>query len=301
MNNTHSSTNLPPTEQRNPLSNRLDQLSTIEMVTLMNQLDAQVPQVIAGVLPQIAQVVDEITATLSAGGRLFYQGAGTSGRLAVLDAAELIPTFSAPPDLVIGLLAGGPAAMIHSIEGAEDDEALGRQDLIDHQFSAQDMVIGIAASGRTPYVLGGLRYATEVGARSAAIVCNPHSPMAAAAPIAIEIITGPELLTGSTRLKAGSAQKMVLNMVSTCAMVKLGKVYENLMVDVQPTNSKLRQRATRIVAEITGLEPAVAATLLAQANWQTKTAVVMGLAGVNAAEATARLQASKGRVREAIA
>lgn len=301
MNNTLSSTNLPPTEQRNPLSNRLDQLSTIEMVTLMNQLDAQVPQVIAGVLPQIAQVVDEITATLSAGGRLFYQGAGTSGRLAVLDAAELIPTFSAPPDLVIGLLAGGPAAMIHSIEGAEDDEALGRQDLIDHQFSAQDMVIGIAASGRTPYVLGGLRYATEVGARSAAIVCNPHSPMAAAAPIAIEIITGPELLTGSTRLKAGSAQKMVLNMVSTCAMVKLGKVYENLMVDVQPTNSKLRQRATRIVAEITGLEPAVAATLLAQANWQTKTAVVMGLAGVNAAEATARLQASKGRVREAIA
>jgi len=301
MSTVYLSTNLPPTEQRNPLSNRLDQLSTIEMVTLMNQLDAQVPQVIAGVLPQIAQVVDEITATLIAGGRLFYQGAGTSGRLAVLDAAELIPTFSAPPDLVIGLLAGGPAAMIHSIEGAEDDEVLGRQDLVDHQFSAQDMVIGIAASGRTPYVLGGLRYATEMGARSAAIVCNPHSPMAAAAPIAIEIITGPELLTGSTRLKAGSAQKMVLNMVSTCAMVKLGKVYENLMVDVQPTNSKLRQRATRIVAEITGLEPAVAATLLEQANWQTKTAVVMGLANVNAAEATARLRVSQGRVREAIA
>ncbi|MFN8493623.1 MAG: N-acetylmuramic acid 6-phosphate etherase [Caldilineaceae bacterium] len=300
MNTIHPSINLPPTEQRNPLSNRLDQLSTISLVALMNQLDAQVPQVIAGVLPQIAEVIDQITAALSAGGRLFYQGAGTSGRLAVLDAAELIPTFSAPPDLVIGLLAGGPEAMVHSIEGAEDDEALGQQDLIDHQFSTQDMVIGIAASGRTPYVLGGLRYAAELGAKSAAIVCNPNSPMAAAAPIAIEIITGPELLTGSTRLKAGSAQKMVLNMLSTCAMVKLGKVYENLMVDVQPTNSKLRQRATRIVAEITGLEPAVAHELLQQANWQTKTAVVMGLANVNVAEATARLHASGGRVREAL-
>lgn len=300
MNILHTPTDLPPTEQRNPLSTDLDQLSTIELLRLMNRLDAQVPLVIAEALPLIAQVADQMTATLAAGGRLFYQGAGTSGRLAVLDAAELIPTFNAPPGLVIGLLAGGPAAMIHSLEGGEDNAEQGRLDLAAHQFSAQDMLIGIAASGRTPYVLGGLRYAADMGARHAVIVCNPHSEMAAAAPLAIEIVTGPEVLTGSTRLRAGTAQKLVLNMLSTCAMVKLGKTYGNFMVDVQPTNGKLRQRATRIVAEITGLAFDAAQDLLVQANWQTKTAVVMGLAGIDVEEAIERLARSKGRVREAL-
>ena len=218
------------------------------------------------------------------GGRLFYQGAGTSGRLAVLDAAELLPTFRIPPGQVIGLIAGGPTAMVHSVEGAEDSRAEGEADLVAHNFNSRDMLIGVAASGRTPYVLGGLAYANELGAITGCVVCNPDSPIAAAAQIAIEVITGPELLTGSTRLRAGTATKLVLNMLSTCAMVKLGKVYENLMVDVQPTNAKLRQRATRIVCEITGVDGTEAAQLLEEAGWQVKTAVVMGSAGVDAVE-----------------
>jgi N-acetylmuramic acid 6-phosphate etherase len=291
---------LPPTEQRHPLSNNLDELATLEMVRLMNRLDATIPLVIAEVLPQIAQVIDLMVATLAAEGRVFYQGAGTSGRLAVLDAAELLPTFGIPPGQVLPLLAGGPDALIHSIEGAEDDETLGKHDLLVHHFGAHDMLIGIAASGRTPYVLGGLRYAQECGARSAVVVCTPDSPMAAAVPIAIELVTGPEVLTGSTRLRAGTAQKMVLNMLSTCSMVKLGKAYGNLMVDVQPTNRKLRQRAIRIVCEATGITPEAAQRLLDQADWQVKTAVVMGLIDVDAPEARHRLTASNGHVRQAL-
>lgn len=291
---------LPPTEQRNPLSAHLDQLSTLDLLRLFNRLDATAPIAVAEVLPQIAQVVDGAAATLAGGGRLFYQGAGTSGRLAVLDAVELLPTFSLEPGRVIPLLAGGEAALTHSIEGAEDDEALGRADLVRHGFAGHDMLIGLAASGRTPYVLGGLRYGAEIGAQTAALVCNPGTPMAAAATVAIEVVTGPEALTGSTRLRAGTAQKLVLNMISTGVMVKLGKVYANLMVDVQPTNQKLRERAVRIVQEITGLDPAAARTLLDEANWQVKTAVVMALAGVDREEAARRLAASGGRVREAI-
>lgn len=291
---------LPPTEQRNPLSTELDQLPTLEMLRLMNRLDATIPAVIAEVLPQIAQTVDQITTTLAAGGRLFYQGAGTSGRLAVLDAVELIPTFSAPAGMVVGLLAGGSAAMMRSVEGAEDDADQGRHDLVAQHFSAQDMLVGVAASGRTPYVLGGLAYAHELGAPTAVVVCNPASPMAAAAGVAIEVVTGPEVLTGSTRLRAGTATKLVLNMLSTGAMVKLGKVYGNLMVDVQPTNAKLRQRAIRIVTEITGVEDTAAEALLQAANWQVKTAVVMGLTGVDATTAQQRLQQSQGHVRAAL-
>lgn len=291
---------LPPTEQRNPLSTELDSLTTIDILRLMNRLDATIPAVIAETLPQIAQTVDRITATLEAGGRLFYQGAGTSGRLAVLDTVELIPTFSAPVGLVIGMIAGGDTAMLRSVEGAEDDAEQGLRDLQERQFSAQDMLIGVAASGRTPYVLGGLQYAKTLGAPTAAVVCNPASPIAAAADIAIEIVTGPEVLTGSTRLRAGTATKLVLNMLSTCAMVKLGKVYGNLMVDVQPTNAKLRQRAARIVTEITGVDTPAAEALLYNAGWQVKTAVVMGLAGVDVAEAQRRLQQSRGHVRTAI-
>jgi len=271
------------------------------MVRLMNRLDATIPAVIAEALPQIAQTVDRITTALEGGGRLFYQGAGTSGRLAVLDAVELMPTFSAPAGLVIGLLAGGDTAMMRSVEGAEDDAEQGQQDLRERNFNAKDMLIGVAASGRTPYVLGGLQYAKAVGAPTAAVVCNPASPIAAAAELAIEIVTGPEVLTGSTRLRAGTATKLVLNMLSTCAMVKLGKVYANLMVDVQPTNGKLRQRAIRIVTEITGVEEVAATALLQETGWQVKTAVVMGLAGVNAVEAHRRLTHSHGHVRAAIA
>lgn len=291
---------LPPTEQRNPLSTELDQLPTLEMLRLMNRLDATIPAVIAEALPSIAQTVDQIAATLAAGGRLFYQGAGTSGRLAVLDAVELRPTFSAPAGMVIGLLAGGSAAMMRSVEGAEDDAALGRSDLVEQNFCAKDMLVGVAASGRTPYVLGGLGYASELGAPTAAVVCNPASPMAAVAGIAIEIVTGPEVLTGSTRLRAGTATKLVLNMLSTSAMVKLGKVYGNLMVDVQPTNAKLRQRAIRIVTEITGVSDSEAEMLLQKAGWQVKTAVVMGLSGIDAHTAQRRLAQSHGHVRAAL-
>lgn len=290
----------PPTEQRNPLSTDLDTLPTLEVLRLMNQLDATIPTVIAECLPVIAQTVDQITERLAAGGRLFYQGAGTSGRLAVLDAVELLPTFSAPPGMVIGLIAGGHTAMLRAVEGAEDNADLGRLDLVEQHFTAADMLIGVAASGRTPYVLGGLHYAKTIGAPTAAVVCNPQSSMAAVADLAIEIVTGPEVLTGSTRLRAGTATKLVLNMLSTCAMVKLGKVYGNLMVDVQPTNAKLRQRAIHIVTEITGVDAAAAETLLQAAGWQVKTAVVMGLADIDATEAQRRLQQSSGRVRTAI-
>ena len=288
---------LPPTEQRHPLSMSLDRLSTLEMLRLMNQLDAQVPLVIAEALPQITAVVNLAVATLGADGRLFYQGAGTSGRLAVLDATELLPTFSLPPGTVIALLAGGDAALVRSVEGAEDDAELGQHDLVTHDFSTQDMLIGIAASGRTPYVLGGLRYAQQLGAATAAIVCNPNSPVAATAQVAIELLTGPELLTGSTRLRAGTATKLALNMISTASMVRMGKVYENLMVDVQPTNAKLRQRALRIVATAIDVDHDYARKLLDEAEWEVKTAVLMGLAGLDANAAKQRLIASQGQVR----
>ena len=291
---------LPTTETRNPLSMKLDSLPTLQMVQLMNQQDATVPIAVARVLPQIAQTVDVMANALAAGSRVFYQGAGTSGRLAVLDAVELLPTFRLEPNRVIPLLAGGDAAMMRSVEGAEDDEALGRSDLAHHNFSSHDVLVGVAASGRTPYALGGLRYAAEMGARSAALVCNAGSPMATAAQIGIEVVVGPEVLTGSTRLKAGTAQKLVLNMLSTCTMVKLGKVYENLMVDVQPSNQKLRQRAARIVSEITAVSGEEAAALLATADWEVKTAVVMGLLGVPVDEARRRLDAADGHVRRAL-
>ncbi len=294
------SNQLPPTEQRNPLSNAMDDLNTLDFARLMNRIDAAVPLAVAEVLPQIAQGIDAIATQLSAGGRLFYMGAGTSGRLGVLDATELIPTFSFERARVIALIAGGEGAIVRSVEGAEDSEAGGRVDLEAHNFCAADVLIGLAASGRTPYVIGGLRHASEIGAPTIAVVCNPGSPVAAAAQIAIEVVVGPEILTGSTRLKAGTAQKLVLNMLSTGAMVKLGKVYGNLMVDVQPTNEKLRDRAIRIVDDITGVGRAEAAQLLEEAGGQVKTAVVMALAGIDDEEAQQRLAVSSGHVREAV-
>jgi N-acetylmuramic acid 6-phosphate etherase len=291
---------LPPTEQRNSASMELDRLSSLALVTLMNQEDAQVIQAVHAALPQIALAVDQIVAALEAGGRWFVMGAGTSGRLALLDAVELLPTFGLPPDMVIPLLAGGEGAFVRSVENAEDRPELGAADLETHGLTAQDIVLGVAASGRTPYVLGGLAYARRIGAATLALACNPASPIAAAAGLAIEVVTGPEVLTGSTRLKAGTAQKLVLNMLSTATMVALGKTFSNLMVDVQPTNAKLRQRATRIVAEITQRTPADAHTLLEQAGWEVKTAAVMGLAEVDAQAARTRLAAHRGHVRAAV-
>jgi N-acetylmuramic acid 6-phosphate etherase len=295
-----NSRKIPLTEQSNPASRDLDALSPLELARLMNRQDAGVPAAVAEALPEIAQAMEAMAKALRAGGRVFYVGAGTSGRLGVLDAVELLPTFGLEPGRVVPVLAGGSVAVTQSVEGAEDLPEQGRADLESHGVSPGDVVVGIAASGRTPYVLGGLQFANEVGAVTVAVVCNPGSSMAAISQIPIVAITGPEVLAGSTRLKAGTAQKLVLNTLSTGAMVLLGKVYGNLMVDVQPTNSKLRERALRIVMEITGLDRPTAQDLLEQAGWNVKVAVVMNLAGVDRAAARARLEASQGQIRQAL-
>ncbi|RUR96062.1 N-acetylmuramic acid 6-phosphate etherase [Pectobacterium polaris] len=287
-------------ETRNPATMALDQLSTLEMMHAFNQEDRKVPEAIAQVLPAIAEAVDLATASLQEGGRLIYLGAGTSGRLGVLDASECPPTFGVPHGLVIGLIAGGPGALLKAVEGAEDDPALGEADLKALNLTAADMVVGLAASGRTPYVIGALRYARDVGCRTAAISCNPHSPIAQEAQVAISPVVGPEALTGSTRLKSGTAQKLVLNMISTGAMVKLGKVYQNLMVDVKATNVKLLDRACRIVVEATGAEREKARQALVQADNEVKPAILMLLANIDVAAARERLKQHNGYLREAL-
>ncbi|MEQ9865367.1 N-acetylmuramic acid 6-phosphate etherase [Pectobacterium aroidearum] len=287
-------------ETRNPATMALDQLPTLEMMHAFNQEDRKVPEAIAQVLPAIAEAVDLATASLQAGGRLIYLGAGTSGRLGVLDASECPPTFGVPHGLVIGLIAGGPGALLKAVEGAEDDPALGEADLKALDLTAVDMVIGLAASGRTPYVIGALRYARDVGCRTAAISCNPHSPIAQEAQVAISPVVGPEALTGSTRLKSGTAQKLVLNMISTGVMVKLGKVYQNLMVDVKATNVKLLDRACRIVVEATGAEREKARQALVLADNEVKPAILMLLANIDVAAARERLKQHNGYLREAL-
>ncbi|AUG99918.1 N-acetylmuramic acid 6-phosphate etherase [Pectobacteriaceae bacterium CE70] len=287
-------------ETRNPATMNLDLLSTLDMMTVFNQEDQKVPEAISQVLPAIAQVVEVTAACLKAGGRLIYLGAGTSGRLGVLDASECPPTFGVPHGLVIGLIAGGPGALLKAVEGAEDDPALGEADLINLSLKPVDMVIGLAASGRTPYVLGALRYAHQLGCHTAAISCNPQSPIAREAEIAISPLVGPEALTGSTRLKSGTAQKLILNMISTGVMVKLGKVYQNLMVDVKATNIKLMDRACRIVMETTGVNRAEAQSVLEQTDYNVKPAIVMILVGCDAEEAQWRLSHHNGYLRAAI-
>ncbi|MEI7252753.1 N-acetylmuramic acid 6-phosphate etherase [Pectobacterium versatile] len=287
-------------ETRNPATMALDQLSTLEMMHAFNQEDRKVPEAIALVLPAIAEAVDLAAASLQEGGRLIYLGAGTSGRLGVLDASECPPTFGVPHGLVIGLIAGGPGALLKAVEGAEDDPALGEADLKALNLTAADMVVGLAVSGRTPYVIGALRYAHDVGCRTAAISCNPHSPIAQEAQVAISPVVGPEALTGSTRLKSGTAQKLVLNMISTGAMVKLGKVYQNLMVDVKATNVKLLDRACRIVVEATGAEREQAQQALVQADNEVKPAILMLLANIDVAAARERLKQHNGYLREAL-
>ncbi|WJV52832.1 N-acetylmuramic acid 6-phosphate etherase [Pectobacteriaceae bacterium CE90] len=287
-------------ETRNPATMNLDQLSTLDMMTVFNQEDQKVPEAISQVLPAIAQVVEVTAACLKSGGRLIYLGAGTSGRLGVLDASECPPTFGVPHGLVIGLIAGGPGALLKAVEGAEDDPGLGEADLVTLSLQPADMVIGLAASGRTPYVLGALRYAHQLGCHTAAISCNPQSPIAREAEIAISPLVGPEALTGSTRLKSGTAQKLILNMISTGVMVKLGKVYQNLMVDVKATNIKLMDRACRIVMETTGVSRAEAQSVLEQTDYDVKPAIVMILVGCDAEEAQRKLSHHNGYLRAAI-
>jgi N-acetylmuramic acid 6-phosphate etherase len=291
---------LPPTEQRNPASMQLDQLSALDLAALFNREDARAVQAVGAVLPGIARAIETIGTVLESGGRWFLIGAGTSGRIALLDAMELEPTFNLPPGLVIPLLAGGPAAATGTAEDVEDDDQRGAADLRMHNLTANDIVLGVAASGRTPYVLGALSFARSVGAPTIALACNPLSAIGSMADLAIEPVPGPEVLTGSTRLKAGTTQKMVLNILSTGVMVRLGKVYSNLMVDVRPTNSKLRRRAVRIVGEVADLAEVHAEQLLAAANWEVKTAVLMALAGISAAAARQRLNAVHGHVHRAL-
>ncbi|RJP02834.1 N-acetylmuramic acid 6-phosphate etherase [Exiguobacterium sp. RIT452] len=288
------------TERRNEKTMRLDDMSVEDMLTVMNAEDQTVAAVIQQEIPVIKQVVDQVIQSFQAGGRLIYIGAGTSGRLGVLDAAECVPTFGVSPDMVVGLIAGGERALIKAVEGAEDSKTLAVEDLQTLKVNANDTVIGIAASGRTPYVIGGLDYAREVGATTAALSCNKQAAISEHADFRIEVETGPEVLTGSTRLKAGTAQKLVLNMISTAAMIGVGKVYQNLMVDVQSTNEKLEIRAKRMIVEATGVELETAARYFTSANGHVKTAIVMILADVSYTEAVERLQRAHGFVRDAL-
>jgi N-acetylmuramic acid 6-phosphate etherase len=284
------------TEARNPASTRLDELTAEEIVALMNREDATVAAAIGAQAERIARAVEVVADRLGRGGRLIYVGAGTSGRLGVLDATECPPTFQSPPGQVVGLIAGGPVALTQAVEGAEDRPELAEQDLAALNLSAKDVLVGIATSGRTPYVVGAVRYARQLGAFAVGLACNPGSDLEPEVDLAIIPVVGPEVLSGSTRLKAGTATKMVLNMISTGAMVRLGKTFGNLMVDLRATNTKLRARANRIVRTLTGLDTAAADELLAQCGWEVKTAIAAHLCGVPADDARAELRAAGGRV-----
>ncbi|PAR28319.1 N-acetylmuramic acid 6-phosphate etherase [Vibrio metoecus] len=287
-------------EGRNPDTMDIDLLSSQEIVERLNQQDKQVPLAVEAVLPQIAQAVDKITAAFKQRGRLIYLGAGTSGRLGVLDASECPPTFGVSDQMVIGLIAGGKEAMFTAQEGAEDNATLGAHDLQQIDFSSKDVLVGIAASGRTPYVIGALEYANDLGATTIALSCNPDSPIAEIAQIAIFPVVGPEALTGSTRLKSGTAQKLVLNMLTTASMIRLGKSYQNLMVDVRATNRKLIARAVRIVMQATDCQREEAEALLKESHNNAKLAILMHLTGMNYEQATAKLSQSDGFLRRAM-
>jgi N-acetylmuramic acid 6-phosphate etherase len=288
-----------PTEARNPASEQIDALPTLDMLQVIHAADQEAVAAVGRELPRIAAAIDAIVARIENGGRLFYTGAGTSGRLGVLDASECPPTFNTPPELIQGLIAGGDRALRHSVERAEDDPGQGARDLVDHDFSAKDALVGIAASGRTPYVLGAIEHARALGALTIGLTCVPGSPIAEASELAITPATGPEIVTGSTRMKAGTATKLVLNMLSTGTLIRLGYVYGNLMVNVQPTNTKLRDRAARIVATITGMDNQTAGQLLTQAG-SVRTAVVMRRLSLSREDAEKRLAAAHGRLKEAL-
>lgn len=287
------------TELRNVNTMDLDQLDSIGIVRKINQEDQAVAPMIQQHLTQIASVVDYIYPAFQTG-RLFYCGAGTSGRLAVIDAAECPPTFGASPDKIIGLIAGGKEALLVAQEGAEDDLNGCRKQLDAYQFNAQDCLVGVAASGRTPYVVGGLTYARSIGAKTVAISNVEHAVISDYADIALEVVTGPEVITGSTRMKAGTAQKLVLNMISTTLMIKMGKIYTNLMVDVQPTNAKLVKRAVQIIAESIQISTEEAAILFEDAKRDVKVAITMGLLGVSKEQAKAMLDLHNQRIADLI-
>ncbi len=289
---------IPQTEQDNAASADLDLLSTVDLLSRMNAADAEIAAAVASQTLRIAAVVDAITARMQLGGHLIYTGAGTSGRLGVLDASECPPTFGVPPTLVSGIIAGGETALTRSIEGAEDDPQAGARDL--GEISANDAVVGIAASGRTPYVLGALAKATAVGALTACVVCVPDSEIARAVQFPIEAVPGPEIVTGSTRLRAGTATKMVLNMISTAVMVRLGHVYGNLMVNVQPTNVKLEDRARRIIQQVAGCSAPRAVELLDAAGRSVRTAIIMEKKGLSRADAEQLLASTGGHLRKAL-
>ena len=288
------------TEQTNPASEGIDRLPTADMLRILNDEDQKVALAVRQALPRIAEAVDAIVAAFRRGGRLFYVGAGTSGRLGVLDASECPPTFSVPEDMVQGIIAGGEAALSRATEASEDDPQAGASDLLDRGVSEKDVVVGIAASGRTPYVLGAIETARRLGAVTVGVSCAPGSPLAAAAAIPIEVVTGPEVIAGSTRMKAGTATKLVLNMLTTGAMIRLGYVYGNLMVNVQPKNEKLRDRARRIVARALGVEAERAAELFEASGRCVRTAIVMGKLGVSRQDAERLLRAAGGVVAKAI-
>ena len=289
------------TEQVNAASANLDGLPTKQMLAVFHREDRRAVDAVEQELPRIALAVDAIAARLLDGGRLFYSGAGTSGRLGVLDASECPPTFGVSRELVTGIIAGGDGALRNSIESSEDLPEAGAADLLTRGFTDQDALVGIAASGRTPYVLGALDAASKLGALTACIVCSPGSPIAARVQFPIELLTGAEVITGSTRLKAGTATKLVLNMISSGVMVRLGCVYSNLMVNVQPTNAKLVDRAERIVMAVTGKSRQAAAQVFEASGRSVRTAIVMGQLGVLRPDAERRLAACGGRVREALA
>jgi N-acetylmuramic acid 6-phosphate etherase len=289
------------TERANPASEGIDSLSTEEILQIINSEDRKVAEAVAAEIPQIAKAVDVITARIQAGGHLFYIGAGTSGRLGVLDASECPPTYRVAPDLVQGIIAGGDVALRRSTEAAEDDPEAGRLDLAAYGLKSEDVLVGIAASGRTPYVLGAIEAASRIGAVTIGVSSNPESPLSRLVDIAITPVTGPEVVAGSTRMKAGTATKLVLNMLSTAAMIRLGHVYGNLMVNVQPVNSKLAERARRIVAQAAHVDVDEAARLIEAAGGDVKVAIVMGLTGEARSQAQERLSRAAGRVSAALA
>ena len=288
------------TEQRNSNSMHVDSLSALEIVQLMNDEDKQVPLAIEKCLPQIAQAVECIVAAFQQGGRLVYIGAGTSGRLGVLDASECPPTFGVSPEMVKGIIAGGERALRHPIEGAEDSKEQAVVDLQTIQFSSKDVLVGIAASGRTPYVIGALEYAKSLGSVTVSITSNPNSAMANIVDIVIDTVVGPEVLTGSSRLKSGTAQKLVLNMLTTASMILMGKCYQNLMVDVQASNEKLKARAIRIVMQATDCDKALAEETLKQADQNAKLAIMMILSGLDRAQAETLLEKHQGKLQLAL-
>ncbi|NVP01088.1 N-acetylmuramic acid 6-phosphate etherase [Photobacterium damselae subsp. damselae] len=288
------------TESRNQASHAIDTLSTLDMVTVINQEDQKVALAVEKTLPEVALAVDAIADAFMVGGRLIYMGAGTSGRLGILDASECPPTYGSNPNQVVGLIAGGHKAILKAVENAEDNQELAEQDLQNLGLTENDVVVGIAASGRTPYVIGGMKYAHSIGAQVVAISCNPQSEMTKIADIAITPVVGAEVVTGSSRMKAGTAQKLVLNMLTTGAMIRTGKVFGNLMVDVEATNAKLIQRQTNIVMQATDCDAAQAEEALSACDRHCKTAILMILAGLDAEQAKKQLANHNGFIRSAL-